>query len=386
VTFWFVMLLTPPRLALLLFLILLLSACGEKHYSNYGYSLVKTGEKVFQLDDDTPPVSLSTAYYENNEKQFYLHLNDYRSKYLVYDYQTGNLLTRFTLSRYQNPYGWYFNSFDSIFVCARGLENLIFIADSSEYQKFRKNTESDLYDLTIPEVLCKPTNPVLFRGDTMFYSRIVVGVDPRTVKRSEIVLGGAYNLKTGERYNFIYYPYFMFVKNYGFIHYWYNHTCFSEEEMIVSFPASKYLYKYSLNNFASDSVICSSDYFDDIKPMTRSLRSVNYSQEESARYYASSPSYYAIFYDKYRKLYYRLAELPNRKNEFDTGKPMESVRKRQTIIVLDKNFNKIAETYIGKSYRIISILITPDGILLNRREQDESKMVYDIYQLLKNDM
>lgn len=372
--------------AFFVFIVLLLPACKEKHNCRYEYSLQKTGEKIFLLDDDTSPVSMSTTYFENDDKQFYLHLNDHRSKFLVYDYKDGSLLSKFTLSRYQNPYGCQIINFDTIFLCARGIENLIFIADSSGNQKYRKSTESDLYDLTIPEVLCSPTNPVLFRGDTLFYSRIVVGVDPRIIKRSDIVLGGAYNIMTGERYNFLYNPYFMFVNNYGGIHYWYNHTCFSEEEMIVSFPASKYLYKYSLNNFASDSVICSSDYFEDIKPMTRSLRSVNYSQEESARYYASSPSYYAIFYDKYRKLYYRLAELPNRKNEFDTGKPMESVRKRQTIIVLDKNFNKIAETYIGKSYRIISTLITPDGLLLNRREPDESRMTFDIYQLVKNEI
>jgi hypothetical protein len=379
------MLLSDHRLAFLLFLILLLSACREKKNSIYGYSLLKTGEKVFLLDDDTPPVSLSTAYYENNDKQFYLILNDYRSKYLVYDYQTGDLLTKFTLNRYQNPYGWYFNSFDSIFVCARGLENLIFIADSSGNQKYRKNTESDLYDSTVPEVLCTPTNPVLFRGDTMFYSRIVVGVDPGIAKRSEIVLGGAYNLKTGERYNCIYYPHFMFINYYGFIHYWYNHTCFSERDMIVSFVASEYLYKYSLQDFSSDSVMCCSDFFSGIKPMTGSLRKVSYSQEKSARYYASSPSYYAVFYDKYRKLYYRIAELPNKKREFDKSNPMESVRKRQTIIVLDQNFNKVAETYIGKSYRIANTLITPDGLLLSRRDPDESTITYDIYKLAKND-
>lgn len=83
--------------------------------------------------------------------------------------------------------------------------------------------------------------------------------------------------------------------------------------------------------------------------------------------------------------YYRIAELPDKKREFDKSNPMESVRKRQTIIVLDRNFNKVAETYIGKSYRIANTLITHDGLLLSRRDPDESTITYDIYNLAKND-
>jgi hypothetical protein len=372
---------------LLLFtgVVLFFLGCRKDQNDLYAYSLDKQGSKVFVLDDVTPPLTLSVSYYESKDCSFYLHLNMYRSKYYVYNYKTGVPVTNFGLEKFPNPYGWYFINFDSVFICYRGLKNIIILADSAGIEMYNRNTESDLYDYNKPAVLCKTTNPILVRNDTLFYTRVFIGVDPRETKRSEISLGGAYNLKTGERTNFVGFPHTTFQKNYGYTDYWYNYTCFNDTELIVSFPASEYLYRYSLKTLALDSVKCYSDYFSSIKPMSDTFEDKDFIEETVARYYASSPSYNAVFYDKYRQVYYRVAELPNRKKDFDTNKPMESVRKRQTIIIMNKDFRKIGETYIGGNYRIMCTLVTPDGLLLNPRDPDESKMTYDIYKLVQNE-
>lgn len=362
-------------------LFMVLQGCLQEQSNENNHSLKKTGSKEFPLDEDTGPVSLDVNYVENETGGLYVHFNSYRSKFLLYNYSTGTLKKKISfIKTYPPPSCANFYNCDTIIFIYDSERNIIILLDSlgNEFRKIDTNVEK--FNFTKRSISCKTFNPLLFRGDKIFYSHLLYTEGYPKSSKYELSLGGAFNINTGIRDNFIYFPDFYFQANWGYTNYRQIYHCFNEDEMIVSFAAADFLYKYSLNTYSLDSVRATSQYIKKIEPLSTKSE-INTNLEKSARYFASNPSYGPVYYDKYRKVYYRFAELPRKKGEFDPNDPMGSVRKPQSIIILDKDFRKIGETKIGDKYIILNTIITPDGILLNRLETDETKIIYDIYTL-----
>lgn len=366
-------------LGLILFMVL--QSCLKNHNIENIHFLLKTGSKEFPLDEDTGPVSLDVNFIENETGGLYVHFNSYRSKFLLFNYSTGTLEKKISfIKKYYQPTWANFYNCDTIVFIYDSERNIVTLLDSlgNEIRKIDTNVEK--FNFTRRSISCKTFNPLLFRGDRIFYSRLLYTEGSPKSSKYELCLGGAFNINTGIRDNFIYFPDFYFQANWGYTNYRQLYHCFDEDEMIVSFPAADFLYKYSLTTYSMDSVRATSKFIGKIKPLSK-RSGLKTNLEKSARFYASNPSYGPVYYDKYRKVYYRFAELPRKRAEFDPNDPMGSVMKSQSIIILDKDFQKIGESQIGNKYRILNTIITHDGILLNRLEKDETKIIYDIYTL-----
>jgi len=377
---WFLFLLFP----------LVIPGCNKQQVEKFKFCLIKSGTKEFLLDEDTPQLSKSVAYYENEAGKYYIHFNMYRSKYLVYDYNTGHLLNKIILDDLLSPSSAMFIDFDSILFVYDSDKNILLISDTTGREVKRVDTKADNLNLQIRSANSKNYAPVLIRANKMFYVNMIMGASlimPGEFKvlRNSRVAGGFIDLNTGERNNFVFYPDVYFKASYGHINYNTLYSCFSKDAMIVSFPASDYLFRYSLSTFSTDSVKCTSGYFTRIIPLKKERKLASFNEEESLRYFASNPSYSTVCYDQYREVIYRFVELPNKKNAFDPKNTGKSIMKPSAIIILDKDFNKIGETYIGKGYDIMNVVITPEGMLLRKMSNDESNVSYDIFKLKKNE-
>jgi hypothetical protein len=364
--------------------------CSGRIAGTYSCHLIKSGTKEFLLLDNTGPVSRSVAYYENKDGSYYVHFNMSQSMYLVYNYGTRELISKIRFKKLTSPAAACFISFDSIIYIYDIDKNIVAITDSSERAINYIDTKSDRTDgLKIP-VYCKNYAPVCFRNGQLFYVNMRVGASlimPGTIepKRHEKTVGGCIDVKTGERRNLVFYPDNYYKASYGHVNSNDIYSCFTDNEMIVSFPASEYLFKYSLDNYTVDSIKCKSDYFKKIKPLKKDRHLESFNDEESLKYFSTTPTWSAIVFDKYRDVFYRFAELPNTEQDFDPKNTMKSLRKRISIIILDRDFEKKGESFIGKGYNIMGAIVTPDGLLLSRLDNDKSKITYDIFKLAENE-
>lgn len=363
--------------------------CKTVNTEKYSLQLIKSGTKEFALDDDTGPLSRSIAYYENSDGKYYLHFNMYKSKYLLFDYSTGRLIDKVCLNRLPSPDAASFISFDSILFIYDGQQNTLVLTDTANKIISRTDIKPNELKMEQSAVKCKNHAPIIFKEGKLFNVNMWVGasmiIGGKERLKHDVAVGGYVDYVTGVRHSFVFYPDVYFRASYGNINYNTVYSCFSDDAMIVSFPASDYLFKYSFNTLKTDSIKCTSDYFDKIKPLKKSRDYSSFNEEESQRYYASNSSWETVCYDKFRKIYYRFAGLPNTKREFDPKNTTKSLSKPLSIIILDKNLKKIGETYIGKGYDLSNVLTTPDGLLLRHLDKDESKAVYDIFKPVENE-
>ncbi|MCC5943582.1 MAG: DUF4221 family protein, partial [Bernardetiaceae bacterium] len=115
--------------------------------------------------------------------------------------------------------------------------------------------------------------------------------------------------------------------------------------LVFSYGMDEQVYVNDLEGNPSQSYYAGSQYFD---KLTEGLPS----EQEESTFYLENPAYRDIIPDKYREVYYRLAYqgLPSGTDE--NGKPLNFTyyykKKPASVIILDKNFNKIGETKLPK--------------------------------------
>lgn len=364
---------------------MVLNSCVKNHHINYEYLLKEQGIKKFLLDKNTGPISLGVSYYENNKGRFYFHFNSHNIKFLVYDYDKTTLKKKLELKgKYPIPsYATYYNLDTIILIYDSTNKNSILLLDSLGRKINLMVIETERFNFRKRGVIYKNYNPILFKKNKIFYTNTLYS-DCRLKNRYSECLGGSIDCLTQSRENFVYYPDKYYISDWGYGYFTDIFHCFNDHEMIVSFPASEYIYIYNLYLNKKDSSLARSSFFNSTRPIKRRKRTT-LNDEKSARHYASTPSYGPVYYDQYKKVYYRFAGLPKRKRDFDKKFPMESIRKPQSIIILDKDFKKIGETFLGDDFRVLCTLITPDGLLLNKIEKDETYTTYKIFKLVKNE-
>ena len=96
--------------------------------------------------------------------------------------------------------------------------------------------------------------------------------------------------------------------------------------------------------------------------------------------------YHNFMYDKYRNVYYRIAELPYEFKQNES--PFDDPRGREfSIIIFDKDFNIIGETkFPGNKYFYKMSFVGRDGLYISENnlanpEFDEDKLVFACFKL-----
>ena len=352
---------------------------GCRPHSFYSYELVKSDCKEFRLDEWTTPNSFSTRFFSNESGDYYIHYNKNTNVVYYYDFWSCQLLGWIDFSgNYPRPYNLFFHSFDTIVFFYSLPKNYIVISDSSKVEKYFKNSGATLNFKEQRSVIDgSNTRPILFRGRHLFYSTLLL---TEYQKDDDFIcaLGGSIDLDSLSRNNFIYYPEIYNKHNWGLVYHRMQSHCFDEEYMLVSFPASDYIYRYSLKDLQIDSILAKSELTGRIRPY-RKGRIAQFDLGKTIRYYLKSPAYSSIYFDPYKNLYYRFVEHGRKGPITDYS----FLLKELSVIILDKEMKRIGESYIGSDYYSNNCMVTRDGLYIRFHNKDEDKIVYHKFELKK---
>src|SRR5690606_22957681 len=90
----------------------------------------------------------------------------------------------------------------------------------------------------------------------------------------------------------------------------------------------------------------------------------------------------AIYYDRFRDVFYRVAITPPSLDQYLIEK---KAVKHFSIIVLNNDFEKIGETIIDhEKYDLTGLFITPEGLCIFNKEkygQNEDRLSFDVFAL-----
>ena len=124
-----------------------------------------------------------------------------------------------------------------------------------------------------------------------------------------------------------------------------------------------------------------SRYLESIRPKVYEANSFDWLRESKG-----STKYHNIMYDRYRDVYYRIAEFPY---EFKSNEsPFDDPKGREfSIIIFDKDFNIIGETkFPGNKYLYKMSFVGRDGLYISENnlanpDFDEDKLVFACFKL-----
>lgn len=153
-----------------------------------------------------------------------------------------------------------------------------------------------------------------------------------------------------------------------------------EKKIIVfSFSNDKNIYAFDIRTNQTQILEVSSKYFTDIPPIESNANISDFNVY--TKFYVQSNSYGPIYYDKYRKVYYRFAE----RGVDDKSYKEKKWWKRKSIIITDEMFNKIGEFDIPDSINHWSGFVTDKGFYLLDTSFENENFVYFIGYKFTND-
>lgn len=148
------------------------------------------------------------------------------------------------------------------------------------------------------------------------------------------------------------------------------HAKAEEDKIVYSFPTDHYVYFYSSNFEFKEKKYMGSRYAQTINSSDDSSSSLFKDKEQRIRYYINQNSYSNILYDKYRNVYYRIAQHP-----LSNWKSGEKFIKPFSIIVMDVEGNLLTETSIQKDYfnlNLHNMHVTKEGLLIQKETTNEN--------------
>jgi len=161
----------------------------------------------------------------------------------------------------------------------------------------------------------------------------------------------------------------------------------NKKELIALFSVLNKLYIY---NIKKDSVInkitFKSKYVNEIKPMSKCDYGNN---DKFNRYLKNTAIYKNIVYDKYKDAYYIFVMLPLKKEKIQDGNPNFAEVMPFSIIVLDKNYQKLTEQKFNpKTFQIMDYFVTEEGLWISNNNPknpnfNEDELSFSLFKLEK---
>ena len=182
-----------------------------------------------------------------------------------------------------------------------------------------------------------------------------------------------------------------FPDNYSTNHNWsltgyiFTTTFKSDDEIVYNFPANENIFSYSFKDNKIKSIkLKKSKYISKFPPETFDEIRSNKEEEYIYRYWIDKPFYIQLIYDKYRKLFYRIAiheqPLKDSLNNYN-----DNFTRNWSIMVFDNSFNFISEQFFeGKKYNNFYVFVTKEGLLLiydDKYKKKNKKMIYELFTI-----
>lgn len=386
--------------AILIWLCILQVACKRKDITYYQSANAETYKKIFELKDSssvTFPLD-STTGYSTSSIQYYKGLlsilNAEQNALSIYDYKKGTLYKKLkfpvvgpnNVGRLDVLAHHYIISLDSILVYnARQGKLYILNQHGMVYKQITLVDYKNSNGIATPDANVK--HPLLVLKNILYFP---CDINERRTKYSDLKTILKCNLQTGkieyiatmpEIYDKAFWgEYFKYQ-----ISFTYNDKT---ENLVLHYPIDPFVYTANpADAKKTGKYFIGSEKFKGIEPMNDDItyplrRDQNAEDKFQTLYSLTTNDYAAIFYDKYRNIYYRIAFLRPSKSQFNAGikKPASSV------IVVNDKFEKLCEVPLSKDYDGNIFFISPDGLnILNYKAylNNENLLTFSVFNLTK---
>jgi Domain of unknown function (DUF4221) len=375
-------------------MVLLMMSCSQHHditspdwknphtpYKSIG-SFRKIAEKKFVLDSLT---SLAYPIIQYVEKENLLvAFTTYDNSFVLFDYNTGKTIKKIHLDGDSRKgigristsftYNFHFLNYDSIYLFNAD-NGKIFLVDSTATIKHsysvRPQQKSDYQPHSNFGELMAIDNGIIYLDASPGMN---INKPERPLKNNIVA---AFDPATGKMTYAVKYPDLYTAAYWGEHFNAYFSACNAEKGVFVrSFPMDHYIYEYDRMGNVSRHY-AGSKHIDSVAPFlftNGNVRLKDVPEEQEFDNYVAQNVYYRMYYDKYRKIYYRF--ISSKVVDWKKG-----ISGPFSIVVLDKNLRILREQeFDSEKYRQVSMFVSREGLCLWRKDSDDDNVNYDLYQ------
>jgi hypothetical protein len=348
-------------------------------------------QKKFMLDSTTAPkVQYMEIIEGKNNNRIFTFSNEFTNSIYFYDYETQKFIKKLSFKKKGNNAvycikGYYIKSKDSIYIYNKPLTELV-LADYNgkviNRISLRGNKLDKKWYLNYPQYVPLTVNPLIVIKDELLLTGQYIQSIPKSII-DKFRFTARININTQDvKFNYLY-P----NELYGFDYNWQGRL-FTEvfmelhpdgDKLIFSFPVSHNLYIADLNSEKYHKIYAGGNE-------TKTICSINMNTDKTddkmaCSHFMHQDTYAAIKYDKYRNVYYRflLNAIPGA--TIQNGWKEKSV----TIIIMDKNFNYLGETFIGtgeKEWYWQNSFVTKEGLNIEYIDKNnEDNLILKIFTI-----
>jgi hypothetical protein len=345
----------------------------------------------FHLDKSTSFRTLFLqATVDSAGNDLLIFLSDRKPSIQFYDVKKQQLVSEIFLEKegpngIGSPTGLLYISMDSIFVVSSSHYRVSLINKSGKLLRNYRVLEGTTYNDNTGLIRPFTTSPPFKIGNKIYFNT----APDRDVYKASYFLGKVnltLDIETGK---------FEYINNYpqqfengvwgvAAVNYATDYNPITKD-FIYSFAISDSLYTYNTGTLEKEAHLATSKFIGTrIKPMPKP------DNEHDLEYALETPYYHAIIYDKYRDVYYRFVRHSISFIDDKSGKPNGFHEKPISIIVLDKDFNRIGETtLVADTFLDYIYFLTKDGLFISNGnfenpDLDEDQMVFTCFQLKHN--
>lgn len=335
--------------------------------------LVSIDEIKFQIDSNTSYKSNNLRYFEDLNDSYLIAENNNLNSIDFYSFTTKSIVKRLSYPKEGpnsiNISGFIIHNLDSIFLLPKYSLDGVILTDTTGAVKKIYHLKSDEKIINHATKTRIPSYYV----DGKIYSLVIPNQDFSDPSFFELENGLEFEFdlkKETGRYLPIKYPSSYIGHTWGVTHAIPCRIYNTESNtFFYSYGIDEFLYTYSISGEPKMKIYAGSNYINNIEPLDdRSAR-----KNANLNYLLDQPYYGDLFYDKYRKVYYRFCKLPIKREErIWENKPV-------SIVILDQDLNKIGETLLEPltGYYPRDIFITKEGLYVSNNHPLNDKLEED---------
>lgn len=375
-------------------LVLVICSCnsGKKEIVNRtdGYSLKVITDKCMALDSETTQdMECLQLFYEDSCLMFSF-TNEYDNSIVLYNYNTGKHVRKIKFDKegangIGSLFAYLYINRDSIYLYNRTTA-LLFLMNEKGIVKQKKeihvNRKLEGESIFVaPDLFPRTNSPMRKIGHELLLSGLFFGeLDGENSTNRPVIM--YYDLgKDTYRYSDSY-PFIYHKGNWGggFSYRCPYYTFSSNEELVISFAADPHIRVHSVREGGYKEFYAGIKEDRVIKPVEQEIDLKNFTQEKQRTHFINNLNYGSIHYDSYRKVYYRIAQLPNGDLKFSDA----VLRKPIVVLILDEAFNIVGESLLPKdNYLLNQCFVAPDGFHIQVESEDDDVLRFKTFQLIK---
>ncbi len=350
-------------------LLIIFNSCVDKEKPSKNYSSdVIDRYKVFKVDSVTSNTSRVIDYFSNNDLNVFSIHNEPTNEIVLYNFENAEEIMRIKIET-TGPKtigtikGYKIHSEDSIFVATD--YSLVVIDWQGEIISKHSTTVDKIANGIQPFTY----NSIILLKNK-FYLDIIPEKNPfeKEYYSESTSLKLVLDLSTDEIQLGLNYPESYQNNIWGANTFHYSTFNTVNNEFIYSFPYSDNITSHSENVALTTSSV--TGVGKSFKPYEGT------SGDNYMKYFYEEPSYYAILFDPFRNVYYRYF---HEATDYESIVDGDGLRET-TIVVLDKNFNKIHEYNLPKGkFMDFMSFVSADGLMIaSNNMADEDLIIYSL--------